>query len=74
MALTKTAGLMPSLTPEAPMNDADLLAEHLRALEYLIQYGDLTDSDRTITRARLMVVVGKLRQKASTSGERDDMA
>ena len=56
------------------MNDADLLAEHLRALEYLIQYGDLTDSDRTITRARLMVVVGKLRQKASTSGERDDMA
>lgn len=44
------------------MQDCELLAEHLRAIEYLLAYGTLTEADRTVARARLCVIVGKLRQ------------
>lgn len=51
------------------MSDAELLAEHIRSCEYLLQYGTLTEADRTVARARLMVVVGKLRQSIGRSDE-----
>jgi hypothetical protein len=49
---------------EVAMSDAELMAEHIRAIEMLLIGGVLTESDKTVARVRLMVIVGKLRQSA----------
>lgn len=47
------------------MNEVERLNDALRAIEWLLFYGEeLNDSDKTVARARLMLIVGKLRQPA----------